>query len=50
MGAPYPMVKETASIEEISKLVNKEVSAVMVELNDGGHHILTRHDLISAMA
>ena len=50
MDAPLPIVKEDTKIEELSKLVNKETPAVLVELNSGGHHIVTRHDLIAAMA
>ena len=37
-------------IEELSKLINKETPAVLVELKSGGHHIVTRHGLIAAMA
>jgi cystathionine beta-synthase len=50
MDAPLPIVKEETKIEELSKLINKETPAVLVELNAGGHHIVTRHDLIAAMA
>ena len=50
MGSAYPIVNESDTIEHISKLVSKDVAAVMVKLNDGGYHIITRHDLISAMA
>ena len=50
MGAPYPIVNESDKIEHISKLVSKDVAAVMVKLDNGGYHIITRHDLISAMA
>ena len=50
MQAPFPIVKEEATIEELSKLINKDVAAVLVELKDGKHHIVTRHDLIAAIA
>lgn len=49
MAEAFPIVKEGTSIEEISKLINKDNHAVLVELNDGKHHIVTRHDLISAI-
>ncbi len=49
MEAAFPVVKEDAKIEQISKLINKDVHAVLVELNDGNFHIVTRHDLISAI-
>lgn len=50
MDNPFPVVKETATLEQISSLVSKEVPAVMVELDNGGHHIITRHDLINAIS
>jgi cystathionine beta-synthase len=50
MGEPFPMVNEAATLEQLSKMISKEVPAVLVELQDGGHHIITRHDLIAAIA
>ncbi|MDG1331005.1 MAG: pyridoxal-phosphate dependent enzyme [Crocinitomicaceae bacterium] len=49
MDEAFPIVKEGASIEELSKLINKDMHAVLVELNDGNYHIVTRHDLIAAI-
>ena len=49
MMDPFPIVKEDATIEQVSKLISKDVTAVLVELNNGGHHIITRQDLISAI-
>jgi cystathionine beta-synthase len=50
MQAPFPVVKEDATIEQLSKLITKDSTAVLVELDNGSHHIVTRHDLISAIA
>ena len=50
MQEPFPIVKADATIEQLSKLINKDTTAVLVELPDGSHHIVTRHDLISAIA
>ncbi len=50
MGEPFPTVKEGTSVEELCKLIGKNNSAVLVELKDGKHHIVTRYDIISAMA
>ena len=50
MQAPFPVVKAGTSIENLLKLINKECTAILVELTDGNHHIITRHDLISAIA
>lgn len=49
MGAAYPIVKANASIEEVSKLINKENQAVLVELENGKHHIITKYDIINAI-
>ncbi len=49
MGAPYPIVSRKASIAEVSKLITKENNAVLVDLGDGKHHIITKHDIISAI-
>ena len=47
---PFPVVKEDATIEQVSKLISKDVTAVLVELDNGNHHIITRQDLISAIS
>lgn len=49
MGKPYPIVKTNTSIEEISKLINKDNQAVLVDLGNGRHHIITKHDIISSI-
>jgi len=50
MNAPFPVVKESASLEEVSRLINKDTSAVLVEKNDGKFHIITKFDIISALS
>jgi cystathionine beta-synthase len=49
MHSPLPVVEESASIEKISKFITKDVPAVLVKTSNG-HHIITRHDIIAAMA
>lgn len=49
MGKPYPIVQATTSIEEISKLINKDNQAVLVDLGKGKYHIITKHDIISSI-
>ncbi|NDI98378.1 pyridoxal-phosphate dependent enzyme [Flavobacterium sp. LaA7.5] len=49
MGAPYPIVNANASIDEVSKLINKDNQAVLVDLGEGKHHIITKHDIIGAI-
>lgn len=49
MGKPYPVVQANTTVEEVSKLINKDNQAVLVDLGDGRHHIITKHDIISAI-
>jgi cystathionine beta-synthase len=49
MGKPFPIVKFNTPIEQISKLIDKDNSAVLVELENGKHQILTKHDIIKAI-
>jgi cystathionine beta-synthase len=49
MGKPYPVVQANTPVEEVSKLINKDNQAVLVDLGDGRHHIITKHDIISAI-
>jgi cystathionine beta-synthase len=50
MQKPFPVVNEQTSIEEISKLIDKETPAVLVEQKNGKHHIITRQDIINSFA
>ena len=50
MQPALPVVDASAKIEEVSSKVNKQVPAVIVDLGNGKYHIITRHDLISALA
>jgi cystathionine beta-synthase len=49
MGKPYPIVNLTTSVEDVSKLINKDNQAVLVDLGNGKHHIITKHDIISSI-
>ncbi|WKD86957.1 Putative cystathionine beta-synthase [Polaribacter huanghezhanensis] len=49
MGAKYPVVKTSASIVEVSKLITKENQAVLVDLENGKFSIITKHDIINAI-
>ncbi|MFZ9755562.1 MAG: pyridoxal-phosphate dependent enzyme, partial [Bacteroidia bacterium] len=50
MGPAYPTVAFSAGIKEVSNLINKENHAVLM-MDMGGHwHIITRQDLIQAIA
>jgi cystathionine beta-synthase len=49
MGKPFPIVKLSTPIEEVSKFFSKETDAVLVDLENGNHQIITKSDIIRLM-
>jgi cystathionine beta-synthase len=49
MGKPFPIVKHGTPIEDVSKLFTKENEAVLIELENGSHHIITKYDIIGSI-
>ena len=49
MGLPYPIVKMGTAIDEVSKLFTKDNQAVLLELDNGKHHIITKYDIIGSI-
>ncbi|MBG6128671.1 cystathionine beta-synthase [Aquimarina sp. EL_43] len=47
MKDSFPIVNAKTSLDEISKLIKNGSSAVLVELENGKHHIITKYDVIS---
>jgi len=47
MKEPFPIVKAKTSLDEISKLIKNGNPAVLVALENGKHHIITKYDVIS---
>ncbi|GIV32517.1 MAG: cystathionine beta-synthase [Chitinophagales bacterium] len=50
MAPPFPEVELHATTKEISGLINKDNSAVLVKDRQGNLHIITEYDLIQAIA
>jgi cystathionine beta-synthase len=50
MQKPFPVVSAKASTEEVSRLLNKQTSAALVDLGEGKYHIITKYDIISSLA
>jgi cystathionine beta-synthase len=50
MQPAFPFVMATTPIEEVSRLIDKNNQAVMVKLDNGNTHIITKHDIINAIA
>lgn len=49
MGKPFPIVKASTPVEEVSKLITKDNQAVLVALENGNHHIITKYDIIGSI-
>ena len=49
MGKPYPIVPMGTAIEEVSKLFTKDNQAVLIDLGNGKHHIITKYDMIGSI-
>lgn len=50
MQPAFPIVGEKTSIEEVSKLITKDNNAVLLRDLGGNMHIITKHDIIEAVA
>jgi len=50
MGKPFPVVDRDTPVNEIAALIHENRAAVLVRTEHGRHEILTRTDLITALA
>ena len=50
MQKPFPVVDGNTSIEDVSKQITRENSAVLVKDLGGSVHIITKHDIIEAIS
>jgi cystathionine beta-synthase len=49
INGKLPVVEEDSVLEKISVLINKETPAVLVRMNSGKYHIITKDDIIHAL-
>ncbi|HLW41222.1 MAG TPA: pyridoxal-phosphate dependent enzyme [Flavobacterium sp.] len=49
MGQPYPVIAKNTVVDEVSKLITKDNNAVLVDLGNGAHHIITKYDIINSI-
>lgn len=49
MGPPFPVVDSQEELRSVIRLVDKSTPAVIVHIDKGKYHIITRHDLIAAL-
>lgn len=47
MRQPYPIVSLQTKVEEVAKLITKKNNAVLVDLGNDKHHIITKYDIIN---
>ena len=50
MEKPYPVVEYSTPVERLSHLINRENGAVLGKDETGNFHIVTKYDIIQAMA
>ncbi len=49
MGKAYPIAAATTPVEEVSKLLDNNNRAVIIDLGEGKHQIITRYDFINSI-
>jgi len=50
MQAPFPIVSPNTSLEAVSKLITRDNPAILVKTLGGDYHIITKTDVIEAVA
>jgi cystathionine beta-synthase len=50
MSEPFPVVPASAAIENVTAHITRDCPAVFVEMTDGQYEILTKYDLLHAIA
>jgi len=50
MGKPFPIVARSASVDQVTELITTGNPAVFVELGDGRYDIVTKYDIVRAVA
>lgn len=49
MRPPLPVIDRRTPVDKVSKLINRDNSAILVDLGNGSYHIITKHDIIRAI-
>jgi cystathionine beta-synthase len=50
MGKPFPTVPRSASADQVTELVTSGNPAVFIELGNGRYDIVTKYDIVRAVA
>lgn len=49
MKKPYPVISKDTAIDKISKLIDKQNEAVLVDLGNNSYQIITKYDVVSSI-
>lgn len=49
MQPPFPVVKSDEDLRSVMNRIDRTTTAVLVKIDEGKYHIITRHDLIGAL-
>ena len=49
MRSAFPVVRKNTTIDQISKLIDKQNEAVLVDLENGNFQIITKYDVVSSI-
>jgi cystathionine beta-synthase len=50
MAEPFPQLDSSATYNQVSSLLNKENNAVLIRYEDGKRSIITKYDMLQALA
>ena len=50
MGAAFPVVPASATIDQITHCITRDCPAVFVETGSGDYDILTKYDVVNAVS
>ncbi|MGH9358689.1 MAG: pyridoxal-phosphate dependent enzyme [Terriglobia bacterium] len=50
MGAPFPVVQASTTVEQITGLITRDCPAVFVDLGQDRYEIITKYDLLNAIS
>lgn len=50
MAKPYPIINSNEDVKAVASHFSKDNDAVLVNLGDNKHHIITKHDIIGALS
>ncbi|PYV26616.1 MAG: hypothetical protein DMG24_06615, partial [Acidobacteria bacterium] len=50
MGQPFPVLRSSATVDQVTACITRDCPAVFVEMSNSHYEILTKYDLLQAIA